>query len=140
MRSSQMASGGLVGRAILALVVITVAVGVSASAGSGQSLATKGSPLVGEWQRVATCSQLVADLKLAGLGKTVAQAWVGQTSSRGQSSFSPVAQNQRALTPAGAQSRDGTRISSPLPGSSARWTGWAARWITRPTASSTATP
>jgi hypothetical protein len=74
---------------ILAGVVMIVAVGVIASAGSGKSPATKGSPLVGEWQRVITCHQLVADLRLAGLGKTVAQAWAGQTSSMGQSSFKP---------------------------------------------------
>lgn len=89
MRPEQMASGRFVRRAILALVVMIVAVGVVASAGSGQSLATNRSPLVGEWQRVTTCSQLVTDLKVAGLGKTVAQAWVGQTSSTGQSSFKP---------------------------------------------------
>jgi hypothetical protein len=47
------------------------------------------SPLVGQWQRVITCNELVADLKRAGLGATVAQAWVGQTSSTGESSFKP---------------------------------------------------
>jgi hypothetical protein len=36
-----------------------------------------------------TCNELVTDLKLAGLGATVAQAWVGQTSSTGESSFKP---------------------------------------------------
>jgi hypothetical protein len=84
-----MALVGFVRRAILALLVTAVAVGVIAAAVSGQARATKGSPLVGEWQRVTTCSQLVAGLKRAGLGKTVAQAWVGQTSSTGQSSFKP---------------------------------------------------
>jgi hypothetical protein len=47
------------------------------------------SPLVGQWERVTTCRELVGDLKRAGLGATVAQAWVGQTSSTGQSSFKP---------------------------------------------------
>jgi hypothetical protein len=47
------------------------------------------SPLIGQWQRVNTCKQLVAGLKRAGLGATVAQAWVGQTSSTGESSFKP---------------------------------------------------
>jgi hypothetical protein len=47
------------------------------------------SPLVGQWQRVNSCSQLVASLKRAGLGATVAQAWLGQTSSTGESSFKP---------------------------------------------------
>jgi hypothetical protein len=89
MRPGQMASGRFVRRAILALVAMIVAAGVVASAVSGQSLATNRSPLVGQWQRVTTCSQLVTDLKVAGLGKTVAQAWVGQTSSTGQSSFKP---------------------------------------------------
>jgi hypothetical protein len=45
------------------------------------------SPLVGQWQRLTKCSELVADLKLTGLGATVAQAWVGQTSASGESSF-----------------------------------------------------
>jgi hypothetical protein len=65
-------------------------IGVSTSIGS----ATPGSPLlrsplVGQWQRVLTCKELVGDLKRAGLGATVAQAWVGQTSSTGESSFKP---------------------------------------------------
>jgi hypothetical protein len=47
------------------------------------------SPLVGRWERITTCRELVADLKRAGLGATVAQAWVGQTSSTGDSSFKP---------------------------------------------------
>jgi hypothetical protein len=47
------------------------------------------SPLIGQWQRVTTCKELVDDLKRAGLGATVAQAWVGQTSSTGESSFKP---------------------------------------------------
>jgi hypothetical protein len=47
------------------------------------------SPLVGQWQRLITCKELVADLKRVGLGATVAQAWVGQTSSSGESSFKP---------------------------------------------------
>jgi hypothetical protein len=47
------------------------------------------SALVGQWQRVTTCKDLVGDLKRAGLGATVAQAWLGQTSSTGESSSNP---------------------------------------------------
>jgi hypothetical protein len=67
-----------------------VAVCVRASTVSATPRSRLGrSPLVGQWERVPTCRELVANLKGAGLGATVAQAWVGQTSSTGQSSFKP---------------------------------------------------
>lgn len=73
------------------VVIAVVVLGMAASTGAVSSSASRlaGSPLVGRWQRLTTCQQLVADLKRAGLGATVAQAWVGQTSSSGESSFKP---------------------------------------------------
>jgi hypothetical protein len=47
------------------------------------------SELVGRWERVTTCPELVKELEKAGFGTLVAQAWVGQTSASGQSSFKP---------------------------------------------------
>jgi hypothetical protein len=57
------------------------------------------SALVGRWERITTCQQLVADLKQAGLGATVAQAWAGQTSSTGESSFRPDSPKPTAAHP-----------------------------------------
>jgi hypothetical protein len=79
-----MRCGGVAG------IMAATLIGMSTSIGS----ATPGSPLlrsplVGQWQRVLTCKDLVGDLKRAGLGAMVAQAWVGQTSSTGESSFKP---------------------------------------------------
>jgi hypothetical protein len=47
------------------------------------------SGLVGRWTRVTTCLELVADLKRAGLEQVAPYAWLAQTSSNGQGSFSP---------------------------------------------------
>lgn len=66
--------------------VVALAAGVVAASSASRLAA---SPLVGRWERLNTCQELVADLKRAGLGATVAQAWVGQTSSTGESSFKP---------------------------------------------------
>jgi hypothetical protein len=51
--------------------------------------ATAASPLVGRWEHVVTCQQLVAELWKAGLGATAPYVWLGQTSSTGESSFKP---------------------------------------------------
>ena len=48
---------------------------------------TAASPLVGRWERVVTCQEMVAELRKAGLGVTAPYAWLGQTSSTGESSF-----------------------------------------------------
>jgi hypothetical protein len=53
------------------------------------SVTLAGSPLVGRWERVTTCQQLVAELRKAGLGAAAPYAWLGQTSSSGESSFRP---------------------------------------------------
>jgi hypothetical protein len=77
-------------KVVVAGVIAVTTLGATASivdASSRSRLAS--SLLVGRWERVATCQQLVAGLKRAGLGATVAQAWVGQTSSTGDSSFKP---------------------------------------------------
>jgi hypothetical protein len=72
-------------------VVVTLAaisIVVNASTGSASPRLQLGdSPFVGQWQRLTTCNELVVDLKRAGLGATVAQAWMGQTSATGESSF-----------------------------------------------------
>lgn len=73
----------------VAVILAAMSLGVTASVGSASRLQSAPSPLVGEWQRVTTCRVLVGDLRRAGLGATVAQAWLGQTSATGQSSFKP---------------------------------------------------
>jgi hypothetical protein len=45
--------------------------------------------IVGRWTRTVTCRQLVSALDRAGLHSLTPYAWVGQTSSHGQSSFKP---------------------------------------------------
>lgn len=45
--------------------------------------------IVGRWTRTVTCRQLVSALDRAGLHALTPYAWVGQTSSHGQSSFKP---------------------------------------------------
>ena len=71
------------------LIVLAVAAACAATAVSAPQRQGARSPLVGRWERVTTCQQLVAALRRAGLGATVAQAWVGQTSAAGESSFKP---------------------------------------------------
>jgi hypothetical protein len=70
-------------------IMAAILIGLSASIGSASRLQSARSLLVGRWQRLTTCRVLVGDLKQAGLGATVAQAWLGQTSASGQSSFKP---------------------------------------------------
>jgi hypothetical protein len=45
--------------------------------------------IVGKWERVVTCDELVAELSKAHLRPLATQAWSGQTSSHGQSSYRP---------------------------------------------------
>jgi hypothetical protein len=45
--------------------------------------------LVGRWQRTTKCPELAGNLEQAGLGALAPYAWLGQTSSTGQSSFKP---------------------------------------------------
>lgn len=75
---------------VVATIIAATSIGMEPSTGRASPGAQLlPSPLVGQWQRVTTCKELVSDLKRAGLGATVAQAWVGQTSSTGESSFKP---------------------------------------------------
>jgi len=45
--------------------------------------------LAGRWERVVTCQELVSELSNHGLAPIAPYAWLGQTSSTGQSSFAP---------------------------------------------------
>jgi hypothetical protein len=60
---------------------------VRASPSVTRSTKTPVSDIVGKWARVVTCPQLTGDLDKAGLGPLAPYAWLGQTSSAGQSSF-----------------------------------------------------
>jgi hypothetical protein len=70
--------------AVAAGIVAAMSISIGNASPSAQ---LRRSPIVGQWQRVNTCRELVGDLQRAGLGATVAQTWVGQTSSTGESSF-----------------------------------------------------
>lgn len=89
-------------KAIVALFVAVAAltVGCGASSSSGRPSAPSAGPvasptstptagLVGRWEQVLTCQELVGELDKAGLGSLTVYAWLGQTSSTGQSSFAP---------------------------------------------------
>jgi hypothetical protein len=52
-----------------------------------RSTKTPVSDIVGRWARVVKCQELTQDLDAVGLGPLTAYAWLGQTSSNGQSSF-----------------------------------------------------
>jgi hypothetical protein len=54
-----------------------------------RSTKTPVSDIVGRWEREVTCQELTQDLDTAGLGPLAPYAWLGQTSSNGQSSFAP---------------------------------------------------
>jgi hypothetical protein len=82
------------------LVAITVTTGCSSNSSTHQPPATSQSPatsptgkaaagLVGEWERVITCQELVSELDKAGLAPLAPYVWLGQTSSTGQGSFAP---------------------------------------------------
>jgi hypothetical protein len=60
-----------------------------ASATPTPSTGTPASGIVGRWERVVSCRELTSELKKAGLGPLAQHAWLGQTSSTGQSSFTP---------------------------------------------------
>jgi hypothetical protein len=60
-----------------------------ASPGVTRSTEAPVSDVVGRWARVVKCQELTQDLDKAGLGPLTPYAWLGQTSSNGQSSFAP---------------------------------------------------
>ena len=85
---------------VLVLAVATLAVGCGASSSSDRPSASSSGPvaspttppaagLVGRWERVTTCQELVRELDQAGLGPLTPYAWLGATSSTGESSFAP---------------------------------------------------
>jgi hypothetical protein len=72
-------------------------------------------PLVGRWERVVTCEELVAALRDAGFGPLAKYAWVGQTSSTGVSSFTPGSPKPTQAHPcAGAVPREHSHFFNPL--------------------------
>lgn len=82
------------------LTVVSLAMGCTSQDSTGprsvasptvttSSTGAPASDLVGRWERVVTCQELTRELKKAGLGSLVPYAWLGQTSSTGQSSFAP---------------------------------------------------
>jgi hypothetical protein len=71
------------------LVLLVVLGGLTFIVTAPAESSTSASPLVGRWQRITTCQQLVGALDKAGLGATRKYAWLGQTSSTGESSFKP---------------------------------------------------
>jgi hypothetical protein len=71
-------------KASLAALVFAVTI---VTAGCGSSTPVAG--LVGRWERLLACQELVSNLDKAGLGPLAPYAWVGQTSSSGESSFAP---------------------------------------------------
>jgi hypothetical protein len=81
-----------------ALVTTTATIGCSSNSSTPQPSGTSHSPvtaptsmpvagLVGRWERVTRCQELVSDLDKAGLGPLAPYAWLGQTSSTGLTSF-----------------------------------------------------
>ena len=84
--------------ALGALAATTVTTGCSSNSSTPQPSGTSRSPvtsptgtavagLVGRWERVVTCQELVSELGKAGLGPLAPYAWLGQTSSTGLSSY-----------------------------------------------------
>jgi hypothetical protein len=82
----------------LLLAVATLTVGCGATSSSDRPSAPSSRPvasptstpaagLVGRWERVTTCQELARELDKAGLGPLTPYAWLGATSSTGESSF-----------------------------------------------------
>jgi hypothetical protein len=86
-------------RAALALfAAVSVTAGCNSNSATPPASGTSHSPvssptgtavagLVGRWERVVTCQELVSELDKAGLGPLTPDAWLGQTSSTGLKSF-----------------------------------------------------
>jgi hypothetical protein len=63
--------------------------GTSHSPAAEPSASSAAAGLAGRWERVTTCQELVSELDQAGLAPLALNAWSGQTSSTGLSSFAP---------------------------------------------------
>ena len=90
---------GSLTRAVLAMSAVTaITVGCGSNSSTGSPSGTSHSPvttptataatgLIGRWERVITCQELVSELGKAGLAPLAPYVWLGQTSSTGQGSF-----------------------------------------------------
>jgi len=79
---------------LIAVTITTVGCGSSSSVPASGTPNAEASPiesavpaLVGRWERVVTCQELVDELDKAGLGPLTPYAWLGATSSTGESSY-----------------------------------------------------
>jgi hypothetical protein len=79
---------------LIAVTITTVGCGPSSSVPAAGTPNADASPvesavpaLVGRWERVVTCQEMVGELDKAGLGPLTRYAWLGQTSSKGETSY-----------------------------------------------------
>ena len=87
--------------------------GASHSPTTAPSASSAAAGLVGRWERVTTCQELVGELDKAGLGPLAPYAWSGQTSSTGLSSFAPGSPKPTRAHPCtGALSREHSHFFS----------------------------
>jgi hypothetical protein len=87
--------------------------GASHSPAAAASASSAAAGLVGRWERVTTCQELVSELDRAGLAPLAANAWSGQTSSTGLSSFAPGSPKPTNAQPCtGALSREHSHFFS----------------------------
>ena len=87
--------------------------GTSHTAAAAASASSAAAGLVGRWERVTTCQELVSDLGKAGLGPLAPYAWLGQTSSTGLTSFAAGSPTPTQARPcAGALDRDHSHFFS----------------------------
>jgi hypothetical protein len=87
--------------------------GTSHSPAAAASASSAAAGLAGEWERVTTCQELVSELDKAGLAPLAPNAWSGQTSSTGLSSFAPGSPKPTKARPCtGALSREHSHFFS----------------------------
>ena len=87
--------------------------GTSHTPAAAASTSSAAAGLVGRWERVTTCQELVSDLDKAGLGPLAPYAWLGQTSSTGLTSFAAGSPTPTQARPcAGALDRDHSHFFS----------------------------
>ena len=88
--------------------------GTSHSPTATPSASNEAAGLAGRWERVTTCQELVSELDKAGLGPLAPNAWLGQTSSNGLSSYAPGSPKPTKAHPCtGALSRTHSHFFSP---------------------------
>ena len=119
------ASGPLTGAAVALVAAATVTAGCSSNSATSPPAGGSHSPaavasassaaagLPGEWERVVTCRELVSELDKADLAPLAPNAWSGQTSSTGLSSFAPGSPKPTKAHPCtGALSREHSHFFS----------------------------